>query len=571
MHDSKSDVSAVWHRLAVAAAVLLLLTSLCGWRRSTSPVADRLAPFAASATGTESKDLPAGAASRRTIMVPMRDGVRLATEVVLPEGDGPWPVVLTRTPYGRTGGALKRLTNYLKRDIACVTQDFRGLFDSEGEFTLSGLFLDNIQDGHDTVEWIAEQDWCNGRVGITGGSGPGIAAKLALMSNPPHLVAAETNVAASNVHRYAGFSGGVRRAHMVDNWLEGRGVDVEMWPRPRPTPFNKEQRSLDFRGRDIDTPLTDVAGWFDIFSQSALDDFAALCHNGKTFTVVGPTGHGNIRGLHWPGEDTVNQVRRHTPGLKPLLMDVEMDRSTLYYYLMGDARSGGPPGNVWKKTHKWPVPHTDTPVYMTADGRLQRQRPDDKEASLTYEYDPENPVPTIGGANLILPKGPMDQRPLSDRDDILRFSTGPLEKHVQITGKVLVKLHVSSDVPDTTFMAKLIDIYPDGYQALILDSAVMTRYREGLDEPKPMKAGNVYEVTIDLWSTALVFDKGHRIAVHVTSSNSPRYEVHPNTFDPVNSYDEANVAHNTVHLSSEHPSRVILPVVEPGTVEDFEP
>ena len=202
---------------------------------------------------------------------------------------------------------------------------------------------------------------------------------------------------------------------------------------------------------------------------------------------------------------------------------------------------------------------------------LERQQPDEEDASLTYEYDPRNPVPTIGGANLILPKGPMDQRPLSDRDDILRFSTAPLEEPVQITGKVHVKLHVSSDVPDTTFMAKLIDVYPDGYQALILDSAVMARYRDGMDVPTPMEPGEVYEVTIDLWSTALVFDRGHRIAIHVTSSNSPRYEVHPNTFEPVGSYDDARVAHNKVHLSSDHPSRGILPIVEPGTVEDFEP
>lgn len=568
MDRTGSDGFFGWKRIAASAAVLLLVVSLCGWSSSSPPVAQRLAVSAASA---KSQDLPAGAASRRTVMVPMRDGTRLATEVLLPEGEGPWPTVLMRTPYGRTGGALQHLKRYLEHDCAVVTQDFRGLFASEGKFDLFSFFMGNIRDGYDTVEWVAEQDWSNGRVGITGGSGPGIAGKLALMSDPPHLVAASTNVAASNLHRYAGFSGGVRRAHMVDNWLKGRGVKVEKWPKPRLTPFNREQRRLDFRGRDIDIPLTDRAGWFDIFSQSALDDFAALKDNGKTFTVVGPTGHGNIRGLHWPGEDTVNQVMSHTPGLKPLKTDVDMGRSTLYYYLMGDAREGGPPGNVWKKTHEWPVPHTDTPVYMTADGKLQLQRPDEADASLSFRYDPNNPVPTRGGANLILPKGPMDQRPLSERDDILRFSTEPLDEPVEVTGKVRVKLHVSSDVPDTTFMAKLIDVYPDGYEALILDSAVMTRYRDGLDNAAPMKPGEIYELTIDLWSTALVFDKGHKIAIHVTSSNAPRYEVHPNTYEPVSSYDEAEVAHNTVHLSSKHPSRIILPVVEPGAVEDFEP
>lgn len=521
--------------------------------------------------GSATADLPDQAALRRTVMVPMRDGVRLATEVALPQGEGPWSAVLVRTPYGREG-ALDACRRFLERGCACVTQDLRGLGGSGGEFDLPGLFLDNLRDGYDAVEWTAGRPWCNGKVGIMGASGPGIAAKLALMSDPPHLAAAYSRVAASNVHRYAAYHGGVRRAHMVDEWLKGRGVEVQEWPRPRLTPFDGRQRNLHYEGRDIDIPFTDVGGWFDIFSQSLLDDFAALQGNGRTVAVMRPSAHGDMEGLSWSAAAEGNRLLARAPRLRPVEdPSARPHRSVLYYYLMGDARKGGPPGNVWKKTHVWPVPHTDTPWYLTADGGLRRQPPGAEEASLTYEYNPRDPVPTVGGANLMLPKGPMDQRELGEREDILRFSTPPLEEPVRITGRVRVKLHVSSDVPDTTFMAGLIDVYPDGYQALILDSAVMARYRDGMDDPKPMEPGEVYEVTVDLWSTALVFDRGHRIAVHVTSSNSPRYEVHPNTFEPVDSYEDAPVAHNSVHLSSEHPSRVILPIVEPDAAEDCHP
>jgi hypothetical protein len=140
---------------------------------------------------------------------------------------------------------------------------------------------------------------------------------------------------------------------------------------------------------------------------------------------------------------------------------------------------------------------------------------------------------------------------------------------VEITGRVFVELFIDTDVPDTTFMAKLIDVYPDGYEALMLDSAIMARYWNGFDRPAPLEKGRVYKLTIDLFSTALVFNKGHRIAVHVAGSNSPRYEVHPNSFEPVDSYDNAPVAHDHVHVSSEHPSRLILPVIAAGASKDY--
>ena len=198
-----------------------------------------------------------------------------------------------------------------------------------------------------------------------------------------------------------------------------------------------------------------------------------------------------------------------------------------------------------------------------ADGSLSPTKSTEKKASLSYHYDPRNPVPSQGG-DVFVHKGvgPLDQRVSKDRKDILRFTSETLTTPLEITGKVMAELYVSSDVPDTTFTAKLIDVYPDGYEAIVRDSIIMGRYHAGFDKQSPMKKGQVYKLTMDMWSTALVVNKGHKLAVHISSSNSPKYEVHPNSYEPVTSMKLAPVAKNTIHLSSEHPSKIILPVVK---------
>ena len=230
---------------------------------------------------------------------------------------------------------------------------------------------------------------------------------------------------------------------------------------------------------------------------------------------------------------------------------------------MGDTLRPGAPGNVWKQTDTWPVANTPTSYYLAEDGALQLTVSAARSASRVYAYDPANPVPTVGGNNMGDNKGPMDQRKLASRDDILRFQTEPLGDPVTVTGKVIVELYVTADVTDTTVMAKLVDIYPNGYQALVLDNTLMARYHDGFDKPAPLEKGMVYRLSLYIWNTALVFDKGHRIALYVTGSNAPRYEVHPNSFQPVPSYEGAPVAHVALQTSKAYPSRLILPVVHP--------
>jgi uncharacterized protein len=515
--------------------------------------------------------LPKGT-RHESVMMPLRNGIKLATDIFLPpEGDGPWPAILLRTQYSRWDS---RPTSAMKGEpCVLVVQNIRGSYGSEGAGTFDPInFGVDIDDSYDTVEWVAAQKWSNGKVGMWGPSGHGIAPCNALWSLAPHLTVIDVNVTGDNAYLHWAFHNGARR--YMYSWLSQRGMKTKRngWPRPTTMPFDTKayQDFMKAKAPKIKTYYKMNAGWFDLFSESALDHFAVLAPYGRAYARIGPGGHGPL------GGDLKFKARNRFPakayaasrGLKECLgKEPSKDiGSFLVYYLMGDARDPNAPGNIYLATDHWPVEHTPTSYYMQADGNLSLDAPKDEAVSLSYEYDPRKPVPSLGGNYRVSnaknpPIGPLDQRPLKDRKDILRFTTAPLEEPVGITGKIWLELHVSSDAPDTMFTMKLVDIYPDGYEAVIRESAMLSRYHGGLNKPAPLEKGKVYKLSMDCWSTALVFAKGHRIAVHISSSSDPAYEVHPNTYEQVNSIDEARVANNTVHLSAKHPSKLILPVV----------
>ena len=514
------------------------------------------------------------------VMMPLRDGVKLATDIFLPpSGDGPWPTVLLRTQYSRWDSRGFRSMG----DERCVLvlQNVRGKYGSQGAGTFDSLSFDSdINDGHDTLDWIAKQKWSNGKVGMWGPSGHGIAPCNAMWSLNPHLTVVDVNVTGDNAYLHWTFSNGARR--FLYSWLSQRGLETGKgeWPRPTTRPFD-DKAYYDFikeKAPKVKTYYRMKAGWFDLFSEAALDHFAVLAPCGRAFVQVGPGGHGKIGGdLEFKARNRLSaEAMNSSRGLKECLADEPQDAgSCLVYFLMGDTKDPAAPGNVWMTTERWPVAHAPTSYYMQQDGSLTLQAAKDKEACLSYDYDPKNPVPSLGGNyDVSDPKrlqiGPLDQRPLKDRQDILRFSTAPLAGPVGITGKVWVELHISSDAPDTMFTAKLVDIYPDGYEAVIRESAMLARYHQGLAQPTRLDKGKVYKLAMDCWSTALVFNKGHRIAVHISSSSDPAYEVHTNTYEQVPSIIEAKVARNTVHLTAEHPSKLILPVVAKETYTGVE-
>ena len=506
--------------------------------------------------GHELDSLPDGV-SHWKVDLPMSTGGTLATEVYLPRGGGPWPVVLTRSGRGRMDSALDFGVPLLETGrFAFVGQD-RSTPENPRD-------RDSGADGRDTIEWIAAQPWCNGKVGMFGYSEASRTARNAYVMDPPHMELCMAAIMTLTRDPRDSVAGGRRhRRRQRDGWTPPEAITE-----PYRSPFEG-------LGNEISIPLNDKTGWFDMFTQGAIDEWVEMSKNGRSMLVMGSGAHGGLHGLADGGGlvpplySDCDILWDEMPAFRWLTDDVAPDevRSIMYYFLMGDCLDPDAPGNVWKQTEVWPVPHKPTALYLTATGGLEDRAPSEEEASLSYTYDPADPVQAIQCYNA----GMRDQRPLADREDILRFETPPLEKPVEITGRTKLHLHVGSDAPDTMFTASLVDLYPDGYEAILLEGAALGRFHAGFDDPQPMEEGEVYELEIEFISTAYVFAPGHRIRLHVSSSGAPRFIVHPNTWDAIESYEEARVARNTVHTSAAHASRLVLPVIEPGVSTDYMP
>ena len=510
-----------------------------------------------------------GAPKSQNEMVVMRDGVKLATTVYFPPGDGPFPVVLTRTPYGKDTmygpGAHKQ---FLDQGYARVVQDVRGKFKSEGKYA---AWVSDIEDGYDTIEWIAKQSWSNGKVGMYGPSAMGITQNLAAISNPPHLVAAFVQVAPSSTFRYSSNPGNLFLKNLNEEWLRAQGVPPADVPRPIIREYDEEARLHDLRAQaaHVNIPMYNVGGWYDIFLQGTIDSFLALQTDGgpkargNQKLMMGAFGHGNLKGdLKYPAEagnlnggDPIKWFDYWMKGVDNGIMKEPAVR----YYVMGDTFDKAAPGNQWRTAANWPPQSTSTSYYLTAAHALASAKPSGKE-KLSYVYDPKDPTPAIGGNNLMMDRGPMDQRPVSGRADVLKFTSEALKAPVEIVGPVSAELAVSTDAEDTDFIVKLVDVYPNGYEALVLDEGSRLRYWVEKKGPARARKGKVYELKVDLWSTALVFNTGHKIEVLVQSANNPRFEPHSNTWEPVKSYDQAVKATNTIVLDGR--SRLVLPVTK---------
>jgi predicted acyl esterase len=505
------------------------------------------------------------------VMVPMRDGTTLATDFVLPPGKGPWPVVLTRTPYGKgTPGLAGIEPDFVKQGYARVIQDVRGRYKSGGTF---GSFDKEISDGYDTVAWIAKQPWCNGKVGMYGVSAGGILANFAAMAAPPNLACNFVCVAHGCDYRYGSFPGGCFLLDMNERWFRGLGHPIPVAPRPRIEDYDADWASRDMSRHyaSVRVPTYNVAGWFDIFSESGLENFAGLQQHGGDGAKgnqkirMGAFGHFPISGkLKYPPKASVPDLGECVAWFDHWLKGVDngiLREPAVRYFLMGDPLDPDAPGNEWRTSEHWPPKADVTSFHLIAGGKLRREI-DGTGGADAYQYDPRNPVPTIGGNNLFLPRGPMDQREIGQRADVLKYATDPLDAPVEVVGPIVVELFVGTDAEDTDFCAKLVDVYEDGYEALVVDQPLRLRYRNGFDKPEKAKKDEVYKIRVNLWSTALVFNRGHRIALHVSSSNSPRFEPHTNTWTPVSTYDQSVVATNKVHRGAERASRVLLPVTK---------
>ena len=516
-----------------------------------------------------------GKAKADTIMVPMRDGVKLATDVHRPGHGGPaFPAVVVRTVYGRGGGGLAKA--FTDRGYVAVFQDTRGRGGSEGKEL---VFMDDgwgeRQDGADTVAGVKQQPWCNGTIGTWGMSALGITQVL--MAGATHDVKCQAiGVAGSNFYGQLTYQGGVFRKSLCEGWLAAQKIPymVDIWHGHPAYDAYWKQCNAEERAPEMTAPALHVGGWWDIFCQGTINNFTSRQHRG------GQGAKGNqklIMGawLHGPQPKPGDLVlrdnfnfdfgayeRRFTDFWLKGDQNGVMNEPAVNYYTLGDVFDPKAPGNEWRTANDWPpFPTVDTAYFLHGDKSLSTS-PSADAATLGFAYDPANPCPTKGGAELLLPAGPFDQKELGTRPDVLVFATAPLEQPVEITGNVHARLFVSTDAPDTDFTAKFVDVYPDGREFLMLDGIRRLKFRNGYEKAEPLPAGSIGELDIDLWTISVIVNAGHRIGVHISSSNYPRFEKNPNTGEDFPG-SEMRVAHNVVHMDKEHPSALVLPVRTP--------
>jgi putative CocE/NonD family hydrolase len=335
----------------------------------------------------------------------------------------------------------------------------------------------------------------------------------------------------------------------------------------------------------IQVPAYSVGGWYDIFLQGTLENFARVRQEGGSQIarkgqrlLVGPWAHGTRTGIY----PDYSFGLLSSEGMVDL---AGLQLSFFSHYLKGEENGidEEPPvrifvmgENVWRDEQEWPPTRTQyIPWYLHSDGDAGNNggvlSPEGlgQEPCDVYLYDPRNPVPTVGGPSFLpglqlgANSGPKDQRQVEARTDVLVYSSLPLERPVEVTGPLTFILYAASSALDTDFVVRLCDVYPDGASRILAEGILRARFREGYDEPRPIEPGRVYAYEINLVATSNLFQVGHRIRVDITSSSFPRFDRNPNTGNPLGQDGSEGLrpAMQTIFHDAEHPSRIILPII----------
>ena len=550
----------------------------------------------------------------RNVAVPMRDGVVLRADVYRPESSGRHPGLLVRTPYGKE---LESHGRFAQAGFVVVSQDTRGRYASDGEWVpFSVPNTGDAEDGYDSVEWLAEQPYCDGNVGTMGGSYAGWTQWELAKLRPPHLRA----MCAFSIPlelAEVDWSGGFRPARRVFWWMVNMAPDLRRrhgMPPPH-TPDEARRIWHDLGGerwlwflpwtdlpsylppglaeyfedwfrhpgrpcwgfgdvhREIEVPNLDFSGWYDHCSGTTahlgLMQREARTETARTQSkiVLGPWNHGGfgkrkLGGIDFGPEAAVDvqslKVRWFDYWLKGI--DNGIDREpAVRYFVMG--------AKEWRAAETWPPESPAARTYYLSSigdaGRLEGSgnldgTPPEQSGSDTYDYDPRDPVPTLWSRMLFTE--PSDRRGVEHRPDILYYRSPPLTEDVEVVGHPEVVLYPASSAPDTDFFAHLVDEDPDGIALEVCYGMVRARHRNGLDREDLLTPGKAVELKIRLGPTACRFVKGHRIRLEITSSNFPNHDRNHNTGGDDLAETTMVVARQTIHHSPEHPSRLELPV-----------
>ncbi len=585
-------------------------------------------------------------------MIPMRDGVGLASDIYRPAKDGKvvtekLPILLHRTPYDKSRASLVEQAEYFAgHGYVVVLQDLRGLYGSQGNFT---KYIGEGRDGYDTIEYLAELPYTDGKIGMWGTSYAAHVQANAAKLKPPHLETIVVNMGGM----YNGWDHKIRNhgafelqqltwafrqlaaetedpvvremlsREKIHDWL--RALPLRKGRNPLSVAPNFEDYILTmmthsdyddyFKHLDInwaeyydqtaDIPMILISGWYDSYGGGTIENYRSLSKRleSPVHLLMGPWVHsGNTRSyageVEFGPEAAIGDFHRefHLRWFDRFLKNHGQDLQEesgfpVRVFVMGtgdghrDENGRLHHGGYWRNEDMWPLPSTQfTSYYFQADGTLLESLPLEGISPTTYTFDPTQPVPTIGGSfsstSPVFEPGAFDQRerqgfygsarpflPLKARQDVVVFQTEPLEQAVEMVGPIKVELWISSTAVDTDFTAKLIDVYPatndfpTGFEMNLTDGILRARYRNSRERQELMRPGEIYKIALEPFPTANLFKKGHRIRIDISSSNFPRFDVNPNTGEPLGMNRRMATADNSIYHDALHPSHVILPMV----------
>ena len=558
---------------------------------------------------------------REEVMIPMRDGVKLGAIVYRPEQPGKFPALVYRTPYGVDDydAYAEFPLKSAKQGYVVFLVDVRGRLRSEGEFE---AYRNEKKDGYDVIEWVARQSYCNEKVGTYGGSYPGIVQWQAMAEVPPHLVAAAPEMTPIGSHHFI-YYGGAFSHPWIDWFTPYILADKRKRANDNSGPWDDEPATEEWEKSDrrqwynyrplIDLPLLkkyapdyyewlkhpDLSPWWDfvnmendfskfrnpVFLESGWYD-AAYGPEGatrafnkmrkeaatskareETILILGPWNHTSLN----TRKTTFGEVNFGTNAgidydaallqwFDILLKDKEKKKSlpVVSIFTMGE--------NKWHTETEWPLSRAvPTSYYLQQSGSGKNAgalgtQTAQGEKSVSYVFDPNNPFWDKSYEKSY----PYDQRENELRNDVVVYTSAPLENDVEVTGEIVAELFVSSTAKDTDFSFTLCDVDPDGKSINLhgLDAGYLRmRYRHGYEKQELMKPGDIYKIRIGQVYTSNLYKKGHRIRVYITSSKAPHYDANPNTGTEIATEKNQVPATNTIYHTRKEASRIILPVI----------
>jgi predicted acyl esterase/DNA-binding beta-propeller fold protein YncE len=519
--------------------------------------------------------------TEKHVMVPMRDGKKLSVYLYFPAGKGPWPVLYEqRYADLRAAATRKSFARLAGAGYVVAAQNFRGTHLSEGQWVgYRALGWGKQQDGYDTVEWLAKQDWSTGKIGTFGSSQAGFAQNFLAVTRPPHLVCQyliDTGLSLFHEGYRIGGTTRPQRFKQMDavcrDPKDNQRLMREWFAHPTYDDYWAEEDCTRHFDR-MNVPCFTVGSWYDFMCVGSVESYVGRQHRGGPRSrgtqqlLIGPWLHGRYKEINKVGDLTYPQnarfateahlIRWFDHHLKGKNNGVERDPA-VRYYVMGAVGEKGAPGNEWRSADDWPVSSRSTPYYLHEGGKLSTRSPTEENSATTVRADPLRPN-TIPGTAF---PGAKDARPFEKQADVKTFTSEALTEPVEWTGKVKAELYVSSTAKDTDFIVRLSDVYPDGRSVLLMDYVRRARYRDGYDKEVLMEPGRVYKVAFDVGWTSQVFNKGHHIRITVASTGAPFYEPNPNTGEALTIEEPKKtvVAKNAVHHDRHYASRVLAPV-----------